>query len=60
MHYQARLVAKSFDCHKGMMYVREEDLHFMMRVHQRTLIENVNSVLVKRLDPPRHEFGHPF
>ena len=50
MHYQVQLIANGFDCRQRMMHVLEEDLHFMTRVHQTTLIANVNSVLVERLD----------
>ena len=48
MHYRARLIANGFDCQSRMMFVREEDLHFMTRVHQTTLISNINSVPVER------------
>ena len=48
MHYQARLIANGFDCREEMMYVREEDLHFMTSVHLTTLISNINSVPVER------------
>ena len=48
MHYRARLIANGFDCRKGMIYVREEHLHFMTSVHRRTLISNINSVPVER------------
>jgi hypothetical protein len=50
MHYQVQLIANGFDCRQRMMHVLEEDLHFMTRVHQTTLIANVNSVPVERLD----------
>ena len=48
--YQSQLIANGYDCQHRMMYVREEDLHFMTSVHQRTLIANVKSVPVERLD----------
>ena len=34
--------------YRRMIYVREEDLHFMTSVHRRTLISNINSVPVER------------
>ena len=48
MHYRARLIADGVDRRKGMMYVKEEDMHFMTSVHRTTLISNINSVPVER------------
>ena len=48
MNYRARLIAGGFDCRERMMYVTEDHLHFMTRVHQRTLISNVDGVPVER------------
>ena len=43
MDYRDRLIADGFDYCEGMIYVREEHLHFMTSVHQRMLISNINS-----------------
>ena len=48
MKYRARLIADGFDCRERMMYVTEEDLRFMTRVHRLTLISNVDGVPVER------------
>ena len=48
MNYPLRLIADGFDCRNRMIYVREEDLHFMTSVHRRTLILNINSGPVER------------
>ena len=47
INYRARLIGDGFDCRERMMYVTEEDLHFMSRVHRRMLISNVDGVPVE-------------
>ena len=48
MNHRDRLIADGVDCRRRMISVREEHLHFMTSVHQRTLISNSNSVPVER------------